>query len=184
MIRCKKDLKEYLSCEKELYFGGEKTSLPVSFLLRSKTYRIWQYLKTLRYAEYHKNIDSPWHKIMYVWLRRRKYILGHRLGFEIPENCVGKGLMIYHISPIVINEDARMGEYCYIAGNFCMGNTGPDTASPILGNGIQIGWGSCVIGDVKVANDVVIGAGAVLTRSIEEPGAKVAGVPAKIVGSA
>lgn len=181
MIQSKEDLKEYLTCEKALYFGGEKTSLPVSFFLRSKTYRIWQYLWTLRHAEYHKNQKSIGNRIAFVFFHRRKYILGHRLGFEIPENCVGKGLMIYHIAPIVLNEDARMGNFCCIAGEFCLGNTGPGTGSPILGNGVNVGWGSCVIGNVKVADRVVLGAGCVLTHSVEKPGARVAGVPARII---
>lgn len=180
MIQNKADLKDYLTCEKELYFGEGKTSLFISFLLRSKTYRIWQYLRTLRHAEYHKNCNCLWNKVAFIWFHRRKYVLGHRLGFEIPENCVGKGLMIYHIAPIVLNEDAVMGEYCCIAGDFCMGNTGPGTASPILGNHVNAGWGSCVIGNVKVADDVVIGAGCVLTHSVDQPGSKVSGVPGRI----
>lgn len=181
MILSKQDLKEYLTCEKALYFGGEKSSLPAAFLLRSKTYRIWQYLRTLRHAEYHKNNNSFGHKIAFAFYHRRKYILGHRLGFEIPENCVGRGLQIYHIAPIVINEDAKMGDFCCIAGNFCLGNTGPGTKSPVLGNGVNAGWGSCVIGDVKVADHVVIGAGCVLTRTVEKEGARVAGVPGRII---
>lgn len=184
MIQSKKDLREYLSCEKSLYFGGGKTSLLISFLLCSKTYRIWQYLWTLRYAEYHKNQYFFWNKVAFFWFHRRKYVLGHRLGFEIPENCVGKGLMIYHIAPIVLNEDARMGEFCCIAGEFCLGNTGPGTKSPILGNRVNAGWGSCVIGDVTVADDVVIGAGCVLTHSVEKPGSKVAGVPGRVIDKA
>lgn len=181
MIQSKKDLKEYLICEKSLYFGGEKTSLPVSFILRSKTYRIWQYLRILRHAEYHKNRDSFWDKAAFVWFHRKKYILGNRLGFEIPENCVGKGLMIYHIAPIVINEDARMGDFCCIAGNFCMGNKGPGTKSPVLGNHVNAGWGSCVVGDITVADGVVIGAGCVLTHSVEQAGTKVWGVPGRVM---
>lgn len=181
MIQNRKDLKEYLTCEKSLYFGGEKSSLAVAFLLRSKMYRIWQYLRVLRHAEYHKNRHSVMDKIAFVIYHRRKYILGHKLGFEIPENCVGKGLMIYHIAPVVINEDARMGEFCCIAGNFCLGNTGAGTKSPVLGNAVHAGWGSCVIGDVRVADHVILGAGCVLTHSVDTEGARVAGVPAKII---
>ena len=181
MIQSKEDLKEYLACEKALYFGGEKSSLPVAFFLRSKTYRIWQYLCTLRHAEYHKNQSSFINKIAFAFFHRRKYILGHRLGFVIPENCVGKGLMIYHIAPIVLNEDARMGDFCCIAGEFCLGNKGPGTESPILGNGVNAGWGSCVIGNVKVADHVTLGAGCVLTHSVEKQGANVAGVPGRII---
>jgi serine O-acetyltransferase len=180
MIQNKEDLREYLSAEKGLYFGGEKSSFLEAFLLRSKNYRIWQYLHILRLAEYHKNQHSVWHKIAFVWFHHRKYVVGHKLGFEIPENCVKKGLMIYHIAPIVINEDAKMGEFCCIVGNFCLGNTGAGTSSPVLGNKVTAGWGSCVIGEVKVADEVVIGAGCVLTHSVDRKGAKVLGVPGRV----
>ena len=89
--------------------------------------------------------------------------------------------MIFHLAPVVINEVARIGEFCCIAGNFCLGNTGAGTKSPVLGNGVHAGWGSCVIGDVKVADHVILGAGCVLTRSVGTEGAHVAGVPAKII---
>ena len=133
MIQDKKDLKEYLAYERALYFGGENSSWLQAWLLRSKFYRIWQYLWTLRHAEYHKNRNTLWDKVAFVWYHRRKYVLGNRLGFEIPENCFEKGLLIYHIAPIVVNEDARIGENCHITGNFCVGNTGAGTKSPVLG---------------------------------------------------
>lgn len=183
MIQSKKDLKEYLACERALYFGGEKGSRLQAWLLHSKFYCIWKYLRVLRHAEYHKNRRSCWDRAAFVWYHRRKYVLGNRLGFEIPENCVGKGLMIYHIAPIVINEDARIGEYCCITGDFCVGNTGAGTASPVIGNHVTAGWGSCVIGDVKVADGVTIGAGCVVTKSVEQKGAKVAGVPGRMLGN-
>ncbi len=203
MIRSRSDLKEYLACERALYFGsGEKNTIEQggacegisgaaflkarlqAWLLRSKFHSIWKYLRTLRHAEYHKNQSGLVHRLLFVYYHRKKYVLGNRLGFEIPENCVGKGLMIYHIAPIVINEDARIGEYCCITGNFCAGNTGAGTPSPVLGDHVTAGWGSCVIGDVRVADHVVIGAGCVLTRSVEEDGARVAGVPGrKLAGS-
>ncbi len=208
MIHSRSDLREYLACERALYFGGgEKNSAKQNtpyetkpyetkpygnapgkaflkarlqaWLLHSKFHCIWKYLKTLRHAEYHKNRSGLGHRLLFVYYHRKKYVLGNRLGFEIPENCVGKGLMIYHIAPIVINEDARIGEYCRITGNFCVGNTGAGTPSPLLGDHVTAGWGSCVIGDVKVADYVTIGAGCVLTRSVEAAGARVAGVPGR-----
>ncbi len=177
MIRSRAELKEYLACERALYFREKGGSVFAARLMRSKMYRIWQYLWALRHAEYYKMRSGPLSRAAFVWYHRRKNMLGARLGFEIPENCVGKGLLIYHIAPIVINEDARIGEDCRITGNFCAGNTGPGTASPILGDRIMAGWGSCVIGDVYVADDVAIGAGCVVTRSVKQQGARVVGVP-------
>ena len=191
MIRNKKELKEYLAYENALYFGGGNGSYLRAWLLRSKFYRIWQYLRTLRHAEYHKNrisgeadsgkINSLWDKMAFFWYHRRKYVLGNRLGFEIPENCFEKGLLIYHIAPIVVNEDARIGEDCCITGNFCVGNTGAGTKSPVLGKGITAGWGSSVIGDVRIADGVTIGAGCVVVCDVMQEGVSVAGVPGKVL---
>lgn len=191
MIRNKKELKEFLTYEKALYFGGEKGSWLQAWLLRSKFYRIWQFIWTLRHAEYHKNrgacgeslprIIRLWDKAAFIWYHRRKYVLGNRLGFEIPENCFDKGLMIYHIAPIVVNEDARIGADCHITGNFCIGNTGAGTKSPVLGNGITAGWGASVIGEVRIADGVTIGAGSVVVRNVMQEGAAVAGVPGKVL---
>lgn len=181
MIQDKKDLKEFLAYERALYFGGENSSWLQAWLLRSKFYRIWQYLWTLRHAEYHKNRNTLWDKAAFIWYHRRKYVLGNRLGFEIPENCFEKGLLIYHIAPIVVNEDARIGENCHVTGNFCVGNTGAGTKSPVLGKNVTAGWGCSVIGDIRIADGVTIGAGSVVTRTIKQYGATVAGVPGKVL---
>ena len=182
MIRSKEELKEYLACERELYFGKDRMALFRAGLLGSKMFRIWQFLRTLRHAEYHKNSRGLWHHAAFVWYHRRKYSLGIRLGFEIPENCFGKGLMIYHIAPVVVNEDACIGEYCRITGNCCIGNTGADTPSPVVGSHVTLGWGCSVIGDIRIADHVIVGAGCVLVKSVSQEGAHAAGVPGRVLG--
>lgn len=181
MIQSRAELKEYLEWERTLYFGKKRKALLAAWLMRAKMYQIWQYQWTLRHAEYYKMRSAPWDRVAFIWYHRRKNALGSRLGFEIPENCAGKGLLIYHIAPVVINEDARIGKECRIVGNFCAGNTGPDTASPVLGDHVTAGWGSCVIGDVQIADGVTIGAGCVVTKSVRQQGARVAGVPGRIL---
>ena len=100
-----------ISCIREgVVFRGRKQFLAAGMASASKFYRIWQYLWTLRHAEYHKNRNTFWDKAAFIWYHRRKYVLGNRLGFEIPENCFEKGLLIYHIAPIVVNEDAGSGK--------------------------------------------------------------------------
>lgn len=178
MISSKKDLKEYLSYEESVYFNEVNGSKLHAWLVCSKFYRIWKYIRTLRYSEYYKNCGN---KIMFAYMHRKKHYLGNRLGFEIPENCVGKGITIYHISPIIINEDVRIGENFKISGNFCAGNQTPGSGCPVIGNNVLAGWGSTVIGDIKIADAVVLGAGCVLISSVDTVGASVAGVPAKII---
>ena len=53
---------------------------------------------------------------------------------------------------------------------------------PVLGNNIYIGAGAKIIGNIYIADDCVIGANAVVTKSIMEPKSIVAGIPAKVIG--
>lgn len=48
-----------------------------------------------------------------------------------------------------------------------------------IGDNVFIGTGAKIIGDISIANNVVIGANSVVCKSIEEPGITVAGIPAK-----
>ena len=51
----------------------------------------------------------------------------------------------------------------------------------MLGNNVDIGYGAIVVGDVYIADDVRIGAGAVVTKSCYEKGVTLVGVPARIL---
>ena len=50
------------------------------------------------------------------------------------------------------------------------------------GKGLWIGIGSLLVGGIRIADGVNIGAGAVVTRDFLEPGVTIAGVPAKKLG--
>ena len=49
----------------------------------------------------------------------------------------------------------------------------------VIGNNCYFGSGAKVIGAVTIADDVAVGAGAVVTKDITEPGTTWAGVPAR-----
>lgn len=178
MITTKQSLQQCLRLERELYFGSGRLAVWKGRLAASKFGAVWRFQRVLRLAEYHKNNTGFGHRLLFFGYHRKKNRLGLRLGFEIPENCVEEGLMIYHIAPIVINEDARIGKNCRITGELCVGNTGPDTPSPRIGRDVRFGWGCTVIGGIRIADGVTVGAGAVVTRDIDAQGAAAAGVPA------
>ena len=50
-----------------------------------------------------------------------------------------------------------------------------------MGNNVDIGYGAVLIGGITIADDIKIGANAVVNRSFTEPGVTIAGVPAKVV---
>lgn len=61
---------------------------------------------------------------------------------------------------------------CY--GDNCIGNDGVSLECPIIGNNVELGVGVKVIGKVKTADNVVIGAGGVVVSDILIEGTVVA----------
>ena len=56
---------------------------------------------------------------------------------------------------------------------------GGENKAPIIGKNVDIGFGAVIIGDVKIADNCVIGANAVVTKSFLEQGTVICGVPAR-----
>lgn len=180
MITTKKELKEYLYAEKDIYLPKKRK---LEWIVTSDNkYALYKYVKYLRYTEYYYNTRKKFlHKPMYVYYRRRKCVLGRKLGVEMWENTFSKGLRIEHAGNIVVNGHSRIGENCILHGSNCIGNSGVSSASPRLGNNIRVGVGAKIIGDVNIADNVVIAAGAVVVKSCDIEGAVLAGVPAKVI---
>ena len=53
--------------------------------------------------------------------------------------------------------------------------------SKIAGDNLVMGIGSTLVGKIVLGNQVVVGAGAVVTKSFEEDHITIAGIPAKII---
>lgn len=179
MIRTKDELKDCLALERSICFKEVHNSALYAYLACSKYWLIWQYLKSLRLSEYHKNNN---HKLRFAWYHRRKHKLGRKTGFEIPENTIEPGITIYHLAPIVLCDSCHIGKNFRISGGLCIAMKSDDIPGPTIGDNVWAGYGACVVGDVHVADNVILGASCVVTKDILEPGAKVAGIPAQIVG--
>lgn len=50
---------------------------------------------------------------------------------------------------------------------------------PIIGDNVFLCTGAKVFGNIQIENDVIIGANAVVNKSVEEKGITVAGIPAR-----
>ena len=160
--------------EKKLYFTGKLNYL-TSMVTHEDNYLIWKYMYFLRREEAASN------KLTQYFWRRRKNDLGAKLGIIINAGSCAKGLKIWHYGTTIINGDARIGENCTFHGQACIGNDGISEAAPVIGNNVDIGVGAKIIGGITIADNVKIGAGAVVTRSCLEEGATLVGVPAKVL---
>ena len=152
----------------------------MEWCLRPEMYYIKRYLRFLRKEEKYA-FSSPC-KLMAFWYRGRKNRLGSRLGFIISAGCFDEGLTIWHYGSIIVNPKARIGKNCQIHGNCCIGNLRTDSQdSPVIGDNVNIGQGAQILGGIRIANDVKIGAGAVVIKDVLTPGVTIVGVPGKVI---
>ena len=179
-IKSKSDLREWLLCERTLYFSdGRRRTLRALFGMSEKAI-IFKYQMNLRRYEYHLNTG---HKVRSVYYHAKANRLGFKYGLHIGPNVCGKGLMIMHLGSVLINGDARIGRNCKIHINVAIVGGGTDKGAPYLGDGVTIGVGATLLGGIRIADGVGVGAGAVVNKSFDEPGIAIAGVPARKISN-
>ncbi len=112
--------------------------------------------------------------------------ISEMFGVDIhPAARIGKGIMIDHAHSIVIGETAVVGDNVSMLHSVTLGGTGKEDGDrhPKIGDGVLIGAGAKVLGNIKVGANSRIAAGSVVLMDV--PCCKtVAGVPARIVGEA
>lgn len=180
MITTKKDLKYYLA-QDAIALRCEKKKRPRLF-----GDEVWKFQIFLRKAEYYNNVFKSSKKqyfFHYIWYRFMFHHYSVKLGFSIPLNVFGPGLSIAHYGTIVVNSAAKIGKNCRIQEGVNIGATNGSNAAPIIGDNVFIGTGAKIIGDICIADDVAIGANAVVVKSITEAGVTYGGVPAKKISS-
>ncbi len=102
-----------------------------------------------------------------------------------PAAKIGSGIMIDHAHNIVIGETAVIGDHVSILHAVTLGGTGKSKGNrhPKIGDGVLIGAGAKILGDISIGDCSRIAAGSVVLKSVP-PCKTVAGVPAKEVGDA
>lgn len=175
MITSKSELQHYLIRDtKALGYGRKHPKLLGD--------EIWKFQRSLRKREYFVSLTRKQQLLCLVPFLCNKLYFHHisiKLGFSIPPGVFAEGLSIAHRGTIVINGNARVGKNCRIQECVNIGATNGSSDAPIIGNNVFIGTGAKIIGDITIADDVAIGANAVVVKSITEPGTTWAGVPAR-----
>jgi serine O-acetyltransferase len=102
-----------------------------------------------------------------------------------PAARIGRGIMIDHAHSIVIGETAVVGDNVSMLHSVTLGGTGKEEEDrhPKIGDGVLIGAGAKVLGNITIGYCSRIAAGSVVLAEVP-PCKTVAGVPAKIVGEA
>ncbi|CAM9490458.1 unnamed protein product [Ectocarpus sp. 6 AP-2014] len=95
----------------------------------------------------------------------------------------GEGVFIDHGTGIVVGETAVVGDDVSMLHRVTLGGSGVKSADrhPKIGNGVLIGAGACLLGNIKVGKGTQIGAGSLVATDLPERCVAV-GVPAKVLG--
>jgi len=180
MIKSKNDYKYYLEADRAaLGIPDTWPALAAHYLFNN----IWGYQRLLRKLEYYQNCKrSLFGRIYALFLYLMLYRSGARLGFTIYPNVFGPGLSIAHTGTLIVSKGARVGASCRIHNCVTIGTeAGHSDRAPRIGDNVYIGPGAKIFGDIDIADDIAIGANAVVNKSFLEPGITIAGIPARKV---
>lgn len=132
-----------------------------------------------------------WHRIAYFFHEYKFYFLARAIsqtarlftGIEIhPGAKIGKGFFIDHGMGVVIGETTEIGENVTLFQGVTLGGTGKEKGKrhPTLGNNVTVAVGAKVLGNIKIGDNAIIGAGSVVIKDVP-PDSTVVGIPGKVV---
>ena len=159
--------------------GNARRTTLLRYIARGESFRYNFWLRTCRYAR--GNALLKYTIYPFAWFMHGH--LTYKLGISIPPaTSIGSGFYIGHFGGIVVSRHATIGRNCNISQGVTVGRTnrGRNKGYPTLGDNIYIGPGAVIAGNVRIGNNVAIGANCVVTMDIPDD-AVVAGVPGRII---
>ncbi len=129
---------------------------------------------------------NPVLTVLFIWyLALYRIIIEWIFNIEINWHVrAGKSLKLNHGHGSVIEASTVFGNNCTIRHLTTISNKllpdGTYSLSPRIGNNVDIGVNAIIIGDIEIGDNAIIGAGAVVTKSVP-PNCVVVGNPARLL---
>lgn len=102
-----------------------------------------------------------------------------------PAAVIGKGIFLDHATGLVVGRTAVVGDNVSILHGVTLGGSGKESGDrhPKIRNGVMLGAGAKVLGNIEIGHCSRVAAGSVVLKTVP-PNCTVAGVPARVVGTA
>jgi len=142
------------------------------------------YLKGFHAIQIHRVAHWLWQQkriALAFYLQNRSSVI---FGVDVhPAATIGKGIMFDHATGVVVGETAVIEDNVSILQGVTLGGTGKESGDrhPKIREGVMIGAGAKVLGNIEIGMGAKIGAGSVVLEAVPAH-TTVAGVPAKVVG--
>lgn len=173
MIKSKDEYKKYIKYEKERYY---KSYADITFEHK----KLIKFLKLYRKNEYFHNCKKS--KILLNYIDKKYNNLCLKYNMYLPINTIDMGLLIVHIGPIHINKNAKIGKDLRLHPMTTIASSLGEKLAPNIKDGVWIGPGTKLYGNITIGSNVVIGANSVVNKSFSD-NITVAGVPAKKINN-
>ena len=135
-----------------------------------------------RFGRWRYGIHNRWLRLPFSILYKILKLLSQILtGIDLPcEVTVGRRFRIEHFGDIIISGDTVFGDDVVIRNGVTVGlKRTNERGAPVIGNRVDIGTGAKILGPIRIGDDVVIGANAVVLQDVP-PNSLAIGVPAQI----
>ena len=155
-------ISEVIKADVWRYYGNYSAKLLVKCFLTQRTFRP---VLSLRLCQLTKNKFPLLFPVVYLL----HLFFQSSAGLELPwKTNVGAGFKITHGFGVVINASVRIGRNVTILQGVTIGEkiTGKSAGAPTLEDGVTIGAGAIVIGNVVLGAYSTVGAGALVTRDV------------------
>src|SRR5882672_7864974 len=104
-------------------------------------------------------------------------------GIEIhPGAKIGRRFFIDHGSGVVIGETTEIGDDVLLYQGVTLGGTGNGKGKrhPTIGNSVVVGTGAKILGNIRIGDNVKVGAGSVVVHPVPD-NSTVVGIPGRVV---
>jgi serine O-acetyltransferase len=172
-------LREIIYSDLYRYYGRADLWTLLKAFVPGNEYQYLFWMRVCRWAD-----ERSWIWIglkIFSWLLLRRYMFKYGIIISYKTE-IGPGFYVGHFGGIVISYKARIGKNCNISQGVTIGQSyrGERRGTPTLGDGVFVGPGAKLFGNIKVGNNVAVGANCVVTRDVPD-NAVIIGVPGKVI---